>query len=296
MAQIDSNSIQIEYETFGKPDSSALLLIIGHAGQLIDWDEKLCKQIAQRGHYVIRFDNRDIGLSTKIDDAGVPDIMKTIEALMIGEPVDPPYTIEDMADDAVGLLDALAIEKAHICGMSMGGMIAQAMALNYPERVLSLISIYSSTGDPEEPQPKPEAMEVLLTPPPAEREAYIEFRIKLFNTISGPGFPYDQEWLHNHVAQEYDRSFCPQGAARQLMAILTQKSRKPALASLFTPTLVIHGTDDPLVRVECGKNTASAIPGANLMIIEGMGHDLPHGGAWPQIVDAIVDHTSKIDT
>ena len=296
MAQVDANGIQIEYETFGKPDSPALLLIIGLAGQLIDWDEKLCKQIAQRGHYVIRFDNRDAGLSTKIDDAGVPDIMKTIEALMTGEPVNPPYTIEDMADDAAGLLDALAIEKAHICGMSMGGMIAQTIALNYPERVLSLISIYSNTGDPEEPQPEPETMEVLLTPPPAQREAYIEFGIKLFNTISGPGFPYDREWLRNHVAQQYDRSFCPQGAARQLVAILAQKNRKPALASLSTPTLVIHGTDDPLVRVECGKNTAAAIPGARLMIIDGMGHDLPHGGAWPQIIDAIVDHTHKVDS
>jgi len=296
MAQVDSNGIQIEYETFGEPDSPALLLIIGLARQLIDWDEKLCKQIAQRGHYVIRFDNRDTGLSTKIDDAGVPDIMKTIEALMTGEPVNPPYTIEDMADDAVGLLDALAIEKAHICGMSMGGMIAQTIALNYPERVLSLISIYSNTGDPGEPQPKPEAMKVLLAPPPTERKAYIEYSIKLFNTISGPGFPYDQEWLRNHVAKEYDRSFCPQGAARQLVAILAQKNRKPMLASISTPTLVIHGTDDPLVKVECGKNTAEAILGAKLMIIDGMGHDLPHGGAWPQIVDAMVDHTHKVGT
>jgi len=296
MAQVDANGIQIEYETFGKPDLPALLLIIGLAGQLIDWDEALCQQIAQRGHYVIRFDNRDAGLSAKIDDAGVPDIMKTVEALMVGEPVNPPYTIEDMAGDAVGLLDALAIEKAHICGMSMGGMIAQTIALNYPERVLSLISIYSSTGDPEEPQPKPEAMEFLLTPPPTEREAYIEFGVKLFNTISGAGFPYDQEWLRNHLAQDYDRSFCPQGAARQLVAILAQKNRKPTLASLSTPTLVIHGTDDPLVRVECGENTAAAIPGAKLMIIDGMGHDLPHGGAWPQIVDAVVDHTLKGDT
>lgn len=296
MAQVDSNGIQIEYETFGRPDSPALLLIIGLAGQLIDWDEALCKQIAQRGHYVIRFDNRDAGLSTKKDGAGVPDIMKTIEALIKGEPVNPPYTIEDMADDAVGLLDALAIEKAHICGMSMGGMIAQTIALNYPERVLSLISIYSRTGDPEEPQPKPEAMGVLLTPPPVDRKAYIEFGINLFNTISGPGFPYDQEWLRDHVAKEYDRSFCPEGAARQLVAILAQKNRKPALSSISTPTLVIHGTDDPLIKVECGKNTAAAIQGAKLMIIDGMGHDLPHGGAWPQIVDAIVEHTIKVGT
>jgi len=288
MAKVDANGIQIEYETFGEPDSPALLLIIGLAGQLIAWDEKLCQQLAQQGHYVIRFDNRDAGLSTKIEEAGVPDIMKTIEAKMKGEAINPPYTIEDMAADAVGLLDALGIEKAHICGMSMGGMIAQTIAL-------SLISIYSRTGDPEEPQPKPDAMGFLLSPPPEEREAYIEFSMKFFNTISGPGFPYDEKWLRKHVAQAYDRSFCPQGAVRQLVAILAQKNRKPALGSLSTPTLVIHGADDPLLRVECGKNTAAAIPGAKLMIIDGMGHDLPHGGAWPQIIDAIVDHTQKVD-
>lgn len=294
MAKVDANGIQIEYETFGKLDSPALLLIIGLAGQLIAWDEKLCQQLAQQGHYVIRFDNRDAGLSSKIEEAGVPDITKTIEAQMKGETINPPYTIEDMAADAVGLLDALGIEKAHICGMSMGGMIAQTIALNYPKRVLSLISIYSRTGDPEEPQSKPEAMEFLLTSPPEEREAYIEFRMKLFNTISGSGFPYDEEWLRKFVAQSYDRSFCPQGAARQLVAILAQKNRKPALTSLSEPALVIHGADDPLVRVECGKNTAEAIPGAKLMIIDGMGHDLPHGGAWPQIIDAIVDHTHSL--
>jgi pimeloyl-ACP methyl ester carboxylesterase len=296
MAQVDSNGIQIEYETFGKPDSPALLLIIGLADQLISWDEKLCHQLAEKGHYVIRFDNRDAGLSSKIEEAGEPDIMKIIEALMKGETIDPPYTIEDMAADTVGLMDALGIEKAHICGMSMGGMIAQTIALNYPKRVLSLISIYSRTGDPEEPQPKPEAMQLLLTPSPEERDAYIKFGVKLFTTISGPGFPYDEEWLRRHMAQAYDRSFCPQGAARQLVAIFTQKNRKPALKSLATPTLVIHGSDDPLVRVECGKNTAAAIPGAKLMIIDGMGHDLPHDGAWPQIIDAIVDHTHKVDT
>ena len=293
MAKVDSNGIQIEYETFGEPDSPALLLIIGLGGQLTGWDEKLCRQLAQQGHHVIRFDNRDAGLSSKIEQAGVPDILQTIQAQMKGERINPPYTIEVMAADAIGLLDALDIEKAHICGMSMGGMIAQTIALNYTERVLSLISIYSRTGDPEEPQSKPEAMEFLITPPPEERDAYIEFRVKLFNTISGSGFPYDQEWLLKHVTQSYERSYCPQGAARQLVAILAQKNRKPALTSLSTPTLVIHGADDPLVRVECGRNTAAVIPGAELMIIEGMGHDLPHGGAWPQIIDAIVDHTHK---
>lgn len=295
MPQAEANGIQIEYETFGEPGSPALLLIIGLAGQLIAWDETLCRQLAQLGYFVIRFDNRDSGLSSKIVDAGVPDIMRAIEAKMKGEVINPPYTIEDMAADSIGLLDALGIEKAHICGMSMGGMIAQTIALKYPKRVLSLISIYSRTGDPEEPQPKPEAMQTLLAPPPEDRQAYIEFGTKLFNTISGPGFPYDEQWLLNHVAKAYDRAYCPEGSARQLVAIIAQNNRRPALEALSTPTLVIHGADDPLVRVECGRNTAAAIPDAKLMIIDGMGHDLPHGGAWPQIIDAIGDHMHKVD-
>jgi len=296
MAQVDSNGIQIEYDTFGDPNSRPLLLIIGFAGQLIFWDEKLCEQLAEQGHYVIRFDNRDVGLSSKIEEAGVPDVMKTIEALMMGETVNPPYTIEDMADDTIGLLDALGIEKAHICGMSMGGMIGQSIAINYSQRISSLISIYSGMGDPEDPQPKPEAFEVLTTPLPEEREEIIEHALKSFRVIAGPGFPFDEEWHRKIAAEAYDRANYPQGPARQLVAVLTQKNRKPALSSVSVPTLVIHGADDPLVQVGCGRNTAATIPNAELLIIDGMGHDLPHAGAWPQIIDAIVSHTQKIDS
>jgi pimeloyl-ACP methyl ester carboxylesterase len=288
---MDANGIQIEYDTFGKHGEPPLLLIAGLACQLIHWDEALCEQLARRGHYVIRFDNRDVGLSTKLEEAGVPDI----GALMRGEAIQPPYTIEDMAGDAVGLIDALGIEKAHICGMSMGGMIAQAVAINHPRRVLSLISIYSTTGNPELPPPTEEALGILLTPPPEEREANIEYTIKVFRTITGPGFSFDEEWHRKLAAQAYDRAFYLPGAARQFVAIWTQKNRKPALASVSVPTLVIHGTDDPLVPVEGGKDTAEAVPEAELKIIEGMGHDLPHSGAWPQIIDAIVDHTHKVD-
>ena len=294
MAKVDSNGIQIEYDTFGEPGSPALLLIIGLGGQLIDWDEGLCRELAQSGLYVIRFDNRDAGLSTKLEPAGIPDIMGIIQSMMKGEKVDPPYTIEDMAADAVGLLDALDIDKAHLCGMSMGGMIAQTIALNYPQRVSSLISIYSKSGDPEEPPPTPEAMQLMLTPPPIGRDAIIEFNMNLFNKISGTGFAYDQTWLREHVARGYDRSYYPQGAARQLAAVFTQQNRKPALKSLSVPALIVHGSDDPLVNVECGRKIAAAIPDARLMIVEGMGHDLPHGGAWLQIVDAIIDHTRRV--
>ena len=295
MPNVTANGIQIEYETFGEPSSPALLLIVGLGGQLIFWDEALCQELARGGLYVIRFDNRDVGLSSKLEDAGVPNVMNIIQTLMQGKTLTPPYTIEDMADDAVGLLDALGIEKAHICGISMGGMIAQAIVIRHPERALSLISIYSTTGNPELPQPKPEAMEVALTPPPEEREASIEFSVKFFRTIAGPGFPFDEEWHRDKAAQAYDRAFYPEGVVRQLAAILAQENRKPALASVTLPALIIHGADDPLVPVECGRDTADAIPGAEFMVIDGMGHDLPHGGAWPQIVDAILAHTHKVD-
>jgi pimeloyl-ACP methyl ester carboxylesterase len=215
MPNVSANGIQIEYETFGEPNSPPLLLIIGFGGQLIFWDDELCEQLAQRDHYVIRFDNRDVGLSTKLEEAGVPDI----GALMRGEAIQPPYTIEDMAGDAVGLIDALGIEKAHICGMSMGGMIAQTVAINHPRRVLSLISIYSTTGNPELPQPTPEALGILLTPPPEEREANIEHTMKVFRAIAGPGFLFDAEWHRKLAAQAYDRAFYLPGVARQFVAI-----------------------------------------------------------------------------
>nr|ACF33459.1 putative lipase/esterase [uncultured bacterium] len=294
MANIIANGIQIEYDTFGNPDEPPLLLIMGLACQLIHWDEDLCEQLARRGHYVIRFDNRDTGLSTKFAEAGIPDIGQIIEARMKGEEFRPPYTLEDMADDAVGLLDALEIEKAHVCGMSMGGMIAQTIGLNHQQRVLSLISIYSHTGNPELPPPTPEALEYLVTPPPMEREANITYTLDVWRTFSGKGFPLDEDWNRKIAAKAYDRAFYPEGVARQMAAVLTQKNRKFELGSVTMPTLVIHGADDPLVPVEGGKDTAEAIPGAELIIIDGMGHDLPHGGAWPQIVDAIVNHTQKI--
>jgi pimeloyl-ACP methyl ester carboxylesterase len=296
MANTTANGIQIEYDTFGKPDEPPLLLIVGLACQLIHWDEALCEQLARRGHYVIRFDNRDTGLSTKLAEGGIPDIGQIIEAQMKGQEIKPPYTLEDMADDAVGLLDAIGIEKAHICGISMGGMIAQTIALNHQQRVLSLISVYSHTGNPALPPPTPEALEYLVTPPPMEREANITYTLDAWRTFSGKGFPLDEDWHRKIAAQAYDRAFYPEGVARQMAAVLTQKNRKSELGCVAVPTLVIHGADDPLVSVEAGKDTAEAIPGAELIIIDGMGHDLPHEGigAWPQIVDAIANHIQKI--
>jgi len=295
MPSAQANGIQIEYETFGDPSSRALLLIMGLGGQMIFWDEEVCEQLAERGHHVIRFDNRDVGLSTRFEEEGVPDVLKALEASLNGEKIQAPYTLDDMADDAVGLLDALNIEKAHICGASMGAMIAQTVAIRHPSRVLSLIPIFGSTGNPELPKPKPEVIKALLTPLPSGREANIEQRLKNIRMFAGPGFPFDEEWTRSKVAASYDRAFYPQGVARQYVGILAHGNRKPALASVTAPTLVIHGADDPLVPVEGGKDTADAIPGAELLIIDGMGHDLPHGGAWPQIIEAISAHTRKAE-
>ncbi len=289
MARVAANGIWIEYETLGDRQARPLLLIGGLSTQLIHWDDDLCEDLAERGHYVIRFDSRDAGLSTKIDQAGVPDL----GAIIRGEKKSP-YTLEDMADDAVGLLDSLGIRKAHICGTSLGGMIAQALAIRHPSRVLSLISIYATTGNKNLPPPRPGMMELLLTPAPTERQAYIEHMLKLFKAMAGRGFAFDEAWTRTITARAYDRCFCPEGTARQTSAVMTQSNRKKALASVTVPTLVIHGTDDPLVPVEGGRDTAEAIPGAQLMLIEGMGHDLPHGGAWPRIVEAIADHTSRV--
>jgi pimeloyl-ACP methyl ester carboxylesterase len=293
MPKASANNVLIEYETIGNPSSPPILLIIGLGSQLIYWDEEFCRHLAEAGLYVIRFDNRDAGLSTKLDERGLPDIMGIVGKMMSGQKVTPPYTIEDMAADAVGLLDALKIEKAHICGMSMGGMIAQSLAIQYPQRVLSLTSIYSTTGNPHLPQPKPEVMRLLLTPPPQEREPFIRFHLDLFRALTGPRFGFDEKWVRDTMAKAYDRACYPQGTGRQLAAILTQSNRKAALQRVRVPTLIIHGDADPLVSAEAGRDTAKAVPGAELKIMQGMGHDLPHGEAWAQIAKDIIAHTKK---
>jgi len=295
MPNVFANGIQIEYETFGEPSSPPLLLIAGIGGQMIGWDEELCKEWEEKGLYVIRFDNRDVGLSTKMEAAGVPDLTAAMAASMNGEKVDAPYTIDHMADDAVGLLDALKIDKSHICGISMGGAIAQTISFRHPSRVQSMTQVYATTGNPQLPMPKPEIMKLLLTPPPEEREAYVNYMMTLYRRIAGPGFPFDETWHRRLAGRSYDRAFYGPGKARQFVAILAQGNRKPLLASITAPTLVIHGADDPLVPVAGGRDSAEAIPGAKLMIIEGMGHDMPHGSAWPLIVEAVAAHVRKAD-
>lgn len=293
MPNVTANGIQIEYETFGDRSSSALLLIAGNGAQLLFWDAGFCELLAKTGLIVIRFDNRDAGLSTKFDEAGFLDIMAAIKAAMEGEHVAAAYSLDDMADDCVGLLDALHIEKAHICGASMGGMIAQVVAYRHPQRVLSLISIMSNTGNPHLPQGQPDAIAAVVAPPPTERKAYIEHNLNVWRKIWSPGFPFEGKRARTYLEKSYDRSYYPQGMARQNMAILSCGDRTVALSSIKAPTLVIHGSGDPLIPVEAGKDTAHVIPGANLLIIDGMGHDLPTG-VWLEIVTAISSHIKKV--
>ena len=292
MAKIKANGIQIEYDTFGDTTSPALLLIMGLGTQMTAWDEAFCEQLAEQGHYVIRFDNRDIGLSTKFEEDGIPDVIEAMTAAMNGQEILSSYTLNDMADDAADLLSALGVDKAHICGASMGGMIAQTIAIRHPNRVFSLISIMSTTGDPELPPGKPEAMEVLVEKSPTDRDAVIDRAVKVSKIIGSPGFPFDEALIREKAALNFDRSFYPQGQARQLIAVMASGSRKKYLNNVSARTLVIHGSEDPLVPVEGGKDTAESIPGAELLIIDGMGHDLPRG-AWPQLINAISNHTQK---
>jgi len=292
MPRVKANNIEIEYETFGDPSSRPLLLIMGLGAQMIRWEVEFIEKFVDHGFYVIRFDNRDVGLSTKFDEAGEPDIMKIYMQVAKGEQIESVYTLNDMADDAVGLLDALNIDKAHICGASMGGMIAQTVAYRHPSRVLSLTSIMSSTSNPDLPRPKPEAMKVLMQPPPTEREAIIEHGVNNLRIIHGTGFPFDEERARRFVTASYDRSNYRPGYSRQIAAILATGNRKQALASITAPTLVIHGTEDPLMPPEGGKDTAEAIHGAELLIIEGMGHSIPIE-VWPQVIDAITKNASK---
>ena len=288
MPNTTTNGIQIEYETFGDISDPALLLTIGLGCQLIYWDEVLCQKLSDSGFFVIRYDNRDTGLSTRFDEAGEPDMAAIMGALAQGQPADTAYTINDMADDAAGLLDALGIEKAHICGMSMGAIISQVVAIRHPAKTASLIPVYGSTGAPGLPSPDPEAMSVFIEPVPTEREAYIDRLVRDFKILTGPGFPFDEPWHRDLAAKAFDRGFYPEGVSRNMAAVMTAGSRKTALASVTAPTLVIHGADDPIVPVAAGRDIAETVPGAELMVIDGMGHDLPHEGAWIQIVDRII--------
>ncbi len=287
-----ANGIQLEYDTFGDSANPPLLLVMGLGAQMIAWDEEFCGLLAGAGHHVIRFDNRDVGLSTKIESGGVPNIPAIMEARLMGEPVSAPYLLADMAADALGLLDALGIAKAHIVGASMGGMIVQEMAIRHPERVLTMTSIMSTTGAPDLPPAKPEAMAALTTPAPADREGFIAHTVNTSKLIGSAPHLIDEARLHLLAGRRFDRAYYPVGIARQMAAIMASGSRREALAAVRLPVTVIHGAVDPLVPVEGGIDTHKAIAGSQLLVIDDMGHDLP-APLWGQFTAAIAATTAR---
>jgi pimeloyl-ACP methyl ester carboxylesterase len=288
MAQVTANGITIEVEELGDPADPPMLLVMGLGAQLIAWPDGFCRGLADRGYRVVRFDNRDVGLSTKFDDAPEPDFA----AALGGDTSSAPYLLGDMADDAAGVLDALGIDEAHVVGASMGGMIAQALAIRHPARVRTLCSIMSTTGAPDVGAPSGEALTAMLKPPATSRDEAIANSVAVSKVIGSTGFEIDEEELHRRAAAAYDRCFHPVGVVRQLLAILASGDRTDDLARLDVPTTVIHGSVDPLVSPSGGEATAKAVPGAELLVIEGMGHDLPEA-AWPTVLDAIEGLTAR---
>jgi pimeloyl-ACP methyl ester carboxylesterase len=285
------NGISLCYDTFGDPSDPAALLVMGLSGQMIWWSPQLCELLASRGFFVVRFDNRDIGRSSKVPG---PPIRRsdTIRSVLRGGRSAPPYTLSDMAGDAVGLLDHLEISAAHVIGVSMGGMIAQTLAIEHPDRVLSLVSIMSTTGRRTVGWPDPRLLPLFFRKGSSDIESFVEDFFLVFETIGSPGFPASREEGRALAEATYARGLSPEGAARQLQAILTQPDRTRALHDLRVPTLVVHGLNDRLVHVSGGRATAAAIPGAELLLIRGMGHDLPTA-VWPEIVSAITRNAHR---
>jgi len=282
--------IEIWYTTDGDPSAEPLLMVMGLGAQHISWDDALVARLVERGYFVIRFDNRDIGLSTK-PDVGDLEPMAEIMAAFGGGTPKAPYLLADMAADAVAVLDALGIESAHVIGASMGGMIAQTIAIEHPDRIRSLTSIMSTTGAPDVGQPAPEVLPVLLGPAPTTREEAVSRGVMVSTAIGSPGL-VDEDRARDLAGRAWDRCAYPQGTAHQLLAIVSSGDRTEALRRLDLPTLVVHGTADPLVTVSGGEATAAAIPGAQLVLIEGMGHDVPPVH-WDEIIDAIAATTAR---
>ena len=290
MPHVTANGITIEYDARGTPDDPALLLIMGYSQQMTAWPDPFCNMIAEQGFRVIRFDNRDTGFTQKFEDFGVPDFPTMLGKAAQGQPVEAPYTLEDMADDAAGLLEALGIDGAHIVGASMGGMIAQLFALRHPGKTLTLTSIMSSSNRPGLNQMTPAAAEALFARPASmDREGLAEHSVKTSKVIGSPGYPQDPERLKAFARMLYDRMYYPQGIPRQYAAILATPPRWERLGEITAPTLVIHGADDPLIPVDNGEDTAKLIPGATLEIIDGMGHNLPPE-LYGQLVGLMSDH------
>jgi len=296
MPRIKANGIELEYVIDGAPDARPLLAIMGLGAQLIRWPQAFVDKLAARDFRVIRFDNRDIGLSEKLDAAGRPDLPAIMAARAAGQKPPVAYTLDDMAADAAGLLDALGVDKAHIVGASMGGMIAQLVAADHPHKTLSLTSIFSTTGHPDLPPATPEAMARLTLTAPDPRtdlEAYVAHSIASSRVMGSPGYPATDEALRAEAIATAQRSYHPVGFARQYAAIVASGHRRDRVRKITAPTTVIHGIDDPLVPVEGGRDTAANIPGAILIEIPGMGHDIP-AALHDQIIDAIAANAARV--
>ncbi len=290
MPRANNNGIEIEYDTIGDAKDEPLLLVMGFTAQLIAWDEKFCRAIADEGFFVIRYDNRDCGLSSHLDGVQV-DIAALLNARNgLGDLPPVPYTLSEMASDGIAVLDALGIERAHVVGASMGGMIVQTLAIEFPQRLRTVTSIMSTTGEPDVGQAAPEAMAALMRPPATEREEAIAGSVAASKLFSSPRY-FDEDKVRARAAASYDRAFYPEGAMRQMAAIGTSGSRAEGLRGVRLPMLVIHGRADTLIDVSGGMRTAELVPGANLLVLNDMGHDLPEP-LWPVIVDAITSHAA----
>jgi pimeloyl-ACP methyl ester carboxylesterase len=286
--------IELEYETFGSPDDPAVLLVMGFTAQMILWADGFCERLAAGGRFVIRYDNRDCGLSTKLDGVAIDGAAVMMAAMSGADIPEVPYTLSEMAADGIGLLDELGIDRAHVVGASMGGMIVQTMAIEHPHRLLSVTSIMSSVGDPAFGQASPESMAALLTPPPLDRAGVIE-RAPVSRVWASKRY-FDEHVAKDFAARAYDRSFYPEGATRQLAAIFASGDRTEALRSVNTPMLVVHGLDDTLIAPSGGRRTAELVPGAHLVEVADMGHDLPPP-LWAFVAGAILGHQgSAVET
>jgi pimeloyl-ACP methyl ester carboxylesterase len=289
MSIVKANGIDLTYDSFGNDEDVPILLIAGLGTQMIRWTAPFCEALANRGYRVIRFDNRDAGCSTHFPQYGNVDFGALAAALMAQKRPDVPYTLDDMASDAIGLLDALAIDRAHVVGRSMGGMIAQIMASEHPGRVLSLTSIMSGTGNPALPQAEPDVMAMMMrpSPDPASNEAgFLANSIAFARRIAGKHHPLDEEAHRLLVLEEVRRAYDPGGRGRQIAAMAVAGDRRERLATVTAPTLVIHGADDPLILPACGRDTAASIPNADFLLVDGMGHDLPPA-LYQRVIEAI---------
>lgn len=291
-----SNGINIEYESIGDTAAPAILLIMGVGMQLISWPEPFCLDLASKGFRVIRFDNRDCGLSTRFPAKGKPRLALTAIKVRLGLPVRAPYYLSDMAADTIGLMDFLGIDKAHLVGASMGGMIAQAVAAKYPARVTSLTSIMSTTGNPRVSRGKPDAMKALLSRPKesADLNVTVDHMVRIFGIIGSPGYRPSEAELRGRIEFSVKRGYYPAGTTRQILAIIASGDRRASLAKITAPTLVIHGVEDPLVPLAAGRDTAANIRGAKMLEIPGMAHDLP-GPLLPDLAKAIAEHCSEAE-